>query len=311
MGRPINKRFLGDFNEPGFQISAVVNVDVGEGAEPGYILRQRSNSKYLVEGVNSGETAVCSLVAKLAPALGEMSVSVLSDVKGLALLKDGQDEGDYDGTPPNGSFVAGSGYAASDTVTLSDGSVITVDAIDAALELDSGQTEADFDGAGDNGTFVAGSGYSADDEITLSNDDVIKVDTVDGGGEVLTFTVLSVNGTAVSGTPLTQDSVDPTGGTGFTLTPGDDNLISLGNVTEFTVTSVGDVFQAGTTLTQDQTSGGGSQFTLTPGVANRDAKPEFARIINNRTVKTFLGNVYAWPENVDTVGRPSIDIQGE
>lgn len=215
MGRPINKRFLGDFNDPGFQISATVNVNVGEGVEPGFILRQRSNSKYLVQGVNSGVQAVCRLVAALAPDLGEMSVAVLSDVKGLALLKDSQDETDYDGAGDNGDFVGGTGYANGDTITLSDGSVITV--------------------------------------------------TSEDGGEV----------------------------------------------DGFTVTSVGDVFAAGSTLTETATSGGGSGFTLTPGVANRNPKPEFARIINNRTVKTFLGNVYSWPDDVNVVGRATSNIQGE
>jgi hypothetical protein len=40
-----------------------------------------------------------------------------------------QDETDYDGAGSNGTFTAGSGYGVSDTITLSDGTVITVDAV--------------------------------------------------------------------------------------------------------------------------------------------------------------------------------------
>ena len=47
----------------------------------------------------------------------------------------GQDETDYDGTAPNGTFTGGDGdistsYTPGDTITMSDGSVITVDVVD-------------------------------------------------------------------------------------------------------------------------------------------------------------------------------------
>lgn len=40
-----------------------------------------------------------------------------------------QDETDFDGSGNNGTFTGGSSYAASDTITLSDGTTITVDAV--------------------------------------------------------------------------------------------------------------------------------------------------------------------------------------
>lgn len=43
---------------------------------------------------------------------------------------------DYDGISPNGSFVGGTGYVVADTITLSDGSVITVDAVAAGVVTD-------------------------------------------------------------------------------------------------------------------------------------------------------------------------------
>ena len=45
-----------------------------------------------------------------------------------------QDETNYDSSPANdGTFAGGTGYAVSDTITLSDGSVITVDAVAAGV----------------------------------------------------------------------------------------------------------------------------------------------------------------------------------
>jgi hypothetical protein len=55
----------------------------------------------------------------------------LRDWVALYQLIAAQDETDYDGSGSNGSFVGGSGYAEEDTIVLSDGSVITVDAVSA------------------------------------------------------------------------------------------------------------------------------------------------------------------------------------
>lgn len=311
MGRPVNDRFLGDYTEGGFQISAVVHVDAGEGVEPGYILRQRSNSKYLVEGVNSSVQLVCKLVAKLEPALGEMSVSVFSDEKGLVIPEVGQDETNYDGGAGNGSFVAGTGHAAADVLTLSNGAIITVDAISSDTLISLNQSETEFDNAGGNGTFVAGSGYSNGDVITLNNATEITVDAVGGSGEVTEFTVSVVGNPAAAGVQLNQSSVSPAGGSSFALTPEAPNLENVGDITEFTVSDQGSGVASPATLTQSSSDGSGTGFSLTLAANNEDPVPEFARIINNRTVKTFLDNVYAWPESVDTTGRTSIDIQGQ
>lgn len=91
---------------------------------------------------------------------------------------DAQDETSYDNSPTTeGAFVGGSGYAAADVITLSDGTTITVD-----------------------------------------NETATVVDQ---------FTVDSSASTgAVAAATLTQSSVAPSGGTGFTLTPDADNITS-------------------------------------------------------------------------------------
>lgn len=98
--------------------------------------------------------------------------------------------------------------------------------------------EADFDGVSGNGTFVAGSGYSPADIITLSNNAQITVDTVGGSGEVTAFTIREVGSGISAGTTLTQSSVDPSGGTGFTLTPQSANLKVIVFQTEVDVTGL-------------------------------------------------------------------------
>jgi hypothetical protein len=75
------------------------------------------------------------------------------------------------------------------------------------------------------GSFVAGTGYAVNDVITLDNGATINVDTLSGSA-VATFTVLTQGRRTANGTTLTQESVAPAGGTGFTLTPEADNLES-------------------------------------------------------------------------------------
>ena len=48
-------------------------------------------------------------------------------------LVDAQDESDYDGAGDNGSFSGGTGHAAMDTITLSDGTTITVDTVSSGV----------------------------------------------------------------------------------------------------------------------------------------------------------------------------------
>lgn len=77
MGRPINKRLIGDPAQTGVQITASVNV--GTGVEAGLILSQRSNRRYRVLAQSSSVEGICTLVNSATPGPGEMSVTVLPD----------------------------------------------------------------------------------------------------------------------------------------------------------------------------------------------------------------------------------------
>jgi hypothetical protein len=52
-----------------------VNVDAGTGVEDGYIVRQKGSIQYLVTGITSGVTDVCTLVNDATPAINEMSIA--------------------------------------------------------------------------------------------------------------------------------------------------------------------------------------------------------------------------------------------
>ena len=90
--------------------------------------------------------------------------------------------------------------------------------------------DGDYDGAGNAGTFVGGlgstaTGYSIGDTITLTNGAVIMVTGVDANGDVVNFTITTA-AVAVPSVALTQLSTSGTG-SGFTLTPEQDNLTSV------------------------------------------------------------------------------------
>lgn len=119
--------------------------------------------------------------------------------------------------------------------------------------LIAGQTQADYDGAGENGSFASGTGYSVDDVITLDSGVEVTVNTLSGSA-VATFTIdtdgdyLSVNGggpaandsgSQVAASSDAQASVTPSGGTGFSLTPGHNNILHRKPYTRATGT-VGD-----------------------------------------------------------------------
>lgn len=85
-----------------------------------------------------------------------------------------------------------------------------------------GQTQANYDGIGSNGSFTGGTGYAVSDTITLTDGAVITVDAV-SSGVVSQFTVTTAGSTNVAGTTVSQASTSG-GGSGFTLTPGSNNI---------------------------------------------------------------------------------------
>lgn len=75
MGRPINKRLIGDQNVPGQNPQIVATVNINGNVELGSIISQRSNRRYRVRTDGGGE-GTCILVNTITPGVGEMSVAV-------------------------------------------------------------------------------------------------------------------------------------------------------------------------------------------------------------------------------------------
>jgi hypothetical protein len=85
------------------------------------------------------------------------------------------------------------------------------------------QTEADYNSTGDNGTFAAGTGYSTG-LITMNDGATITIDSVGGGGEVTGFTVTTGTPEPSDNPYKPGDTIPATTGSGFTITPGPNNL---------------------------------------------------------------------------------------
>jgi hypothetical protein len=189
-----------------------------------------------------------------------------------------QTEANFDGIPANeGSFVAGTGHAATDVITMSDGSTITVDA--STISTIRLQDETDFDGIGSNGTFNTLATGADGDIITLSDGTVVQVvaaGTPDTPAAITEFRIIetTTDTNVGSGVTLTQVSTSGTGSGDFSLTLGTNNeqtTAITGVVTEFTVTTstTTGITENNTELTQTSTTGLGTGFTLTLGQANQ------------------------------------------
>ena len=79
MGRPLNKRNLGDTADAGSQISVTADVD-GVAGVAGYIVRQRGSKRF--EVTTAAGTAVCSLVAGATTGIGTMNINVTDSAAG-------------------------------------------------------------------------------------------------------------------------------------------------------------------------------------------------------------------------------------
>jgi len=174
MGRPINKKFFGNPASAGYQVACRAWF-VGEGgAEDGYILSQRSNSVYVVASVAGPATRTGSLeLVEGAPAAeGQMQV-VVTPVTGQELTA-AQDETAF------ASFAGGAGYTGGDTITLSNGDVITVDTVSTGEVTEFTVTTV-------NGTASPG--------------EVLTQSSSSGPGTGFTLTVEAGNLTNTTGTP--------------------------------------------------------------------------------------------------------------
>lgn len=133
----------------------------------------------------------------------------------------GQDETSFNATGANGTFVGGNNFDAADTITLSDGSVITVDTVAANVVTEFTVTSSSTAGSAvNNATRITQATSGAGNGFTLTlgdnNQRVFALTLLTGGS----YTVLPV----LAGNPLAN-----TTGTGASATA--DLVIGLNTVT--------------------------------------------------------------------------------
>jgi hypothetical protein len=133
-------------------------------------------------------------------------------------------------------IVAGVGATSldllTDTTLVTPVSNDTLQYVSAGSAFITSQDETNFDGVGSNGTFTGGTGYVVADTIVLDDDGsanpgtVVTVDAVSGG--VITQFTVTTPSNFPTGDSVTRSQASTSGvGTGFTLTPGTNNLTAL------------------------------------------------------------------------------------
>lgn len=139
-----------------------------------------------------------------------------------SIVIDAQDETSYDGAPATeGSFVGGTGYSTSDTLTLSDGSTLTVDVQAAGVVTQFTVDATTSTGSLKPGDTLTATGGTGGDDFTLTvGDDNLRakktVDSLNGElflGVTHSFDYDNLSGTfteretAVWGTDITYDTL--------------------------------------------------------------------------------------------------------
>lgn len=180
-------------------------------------------------------------------------------VSNQRVLVNAQTEADYTGTPPDGDFVAGTGYlggittdnygtlafaaAATNTITRTDGATFVADGLVAGQKL----TVASATSGGNNGDYTI---LSVTATVITTVENITTTNAADGGAVLTVFDILTLN----DGTVITVD----TAGTAGTGAP----------ITAFTVAASAAPLIAGSTRTVSSETAGNSDFTLTSGTDN-------------------------------------------
>ena len=193
-----------------------------------------------------------------------------------------QDETNYDGAGSNGSFVGGDGvggtaYVATDTITLIDGTVITVDAVDgngdvtdftvttAGTSNTDGQvlTQASTSGSGTGFTITLGTNNIGGVYATSpSNGQFTGVDLSSGTGitiDGLNFTGVSTTGLVIGDRVLIKDQTDATQNGIYFIDAGSTAAnVTLTRSTDMDGTPASEVSGGNTTYVEDTTTINGS-----------------------------------------------------
>jgi hypothetical protein len=236
---------------------------------------------------------------------GTSTQAAIFDISTVSTIA-AQDETDFDNAGSNGTFTGGDGaggtaYVVSDTITMSDGTVITVNAIDGNGDVTEFTiTTASTSGTASDGatlTQASTSGTGADFDLTLGDANqavfAVAVTATDGEYSVLP-TAPAATTTSGSGTGATLTTSWGLG-TVSVVQGGDDwtgapALQIIGNGSSAAATAV----LTGNAITSVTTNTKGSGYTSLR-VATDVAGRKFATKIHSNIVKTSDGTVYNVP----------------
>lgn len=237
---------------------------------------------------------------------GTQSEQAIFDVNDLSTVA-GQDETDFDNVGANGTFVGGDGvggtaYVVADTITLSDGSVITVDAINGNDDVTqftvtsastSGVvgnaqtlTQASTSGTGTGFTLTLDTNNQGVFDVTISATDGVytviptnpAATTTGGAGTGVTLNVaFGLNAVAVS-----------QGGDDWSSAPA---LQVIGDGTGAAATAV----LTGDAITSVTVGTAGTGYTEPPRIATNVSGAKFATKLHRNIVKVSDGGVYNVP----------------
>jgi hypothetical protein len=274
VGRPLSKKLFGDPNSatrtyPAVTLSAAWLPGQGSAAtNPVYILKQTGVSRYLVtDGTNTG---VVSLVGHEPAAAGQAAMYVTPYVAGAESGATFQATYKVLTAAPHAG-AAGSGYVTGDTLNMGNGVTLTVTASGGAI------TSLAVSAAGSKGTVN-----------TAARTAVAPVSTSGSGTGATVDMTWGLNG------------ITATGGTGYTQ---GEQLTFVGiAATTAPTASIASVNGSGAPQTFTITAGTNITTSATSIVTANSQIKTYARVLKNKTVKTWDGKIYSWdPYNAASV----------
>jgi len=227
MGRPIHKKYLGDFSNLGQQFAVTCFIEGDSRRTSGNILRQKSTRVFEIEA--NGYQGFCNLVTR-EPNEGEMSIAVTLEDLTEGIGADFRVVMEVDQVSINNP---GSGYNVADELTLvSTGGVVFEDAVFQVLEVSNGIITSLRVKSGQNGKYTSfpdlitdaptiGNGSGATVDVTWR---VVDLQVITPGENYTECKVTFVQGSAACDPRIIDGKVSnvviTNSGTGYTVFPG-------------------------------------------------------------------------------------------
>lgn len=296
----------------GYFVGNTVDIVGGTGTAPTFDI----TSTKAVSATVADEGAGHSVIDTLTVVGGSFGIAAIFDIDTVGTVIS-QNELDFDGTGANGTFTAGTLYIALDTITYTDGTVVTIDVVASGVVTDFTITTASLSGSATDGdtlvqdstTSAAGTGFVP--TLGVANQSVFTVSVNTVGAYILeptndVFTTSSNSGTfakltvlygalLISINAIGDLIVIPTNAAATTGVPGSGLTINLAyKIVTAALDSSGSgytVLPPSDPVSQDFSDGSGSngEFTMDWGVDTVTISSTAYTIIPTNSVATTGG----------------------